>query len=148
VSVRARAVVRPAAASDHARLREIAAASKGHWGYDEERVRSWAAGLDLTRDIWIAWDGDVALGWVALVPLESGACELDDLWVDAPAMGHGIGTLLFGFACERAREWGARTLRWEAEPNAVGFYERVGAVTVGEATGSWGRTLPVMQVEL
>jgi GNAT superfamily N-acetyltransferase len=149
VSVRARrAVLQPALASDHPRLREIAAASKGYWGYDQERVRAWADGLDLTRDIWIVWDGDAALGWVALVRLPSGGCELDDLWVDPVAIGEGVGTVLFRFACDRAREWGAPVLRWETDPNAVGFYERMGAVTVGEATSSWGRTIPVMQVEL
>ncbi len=143
----ARVVVRQAAPSDHARLREIAAAAKGHWGYDEERVRSWAAGLELTGEIWVAEEDEKALGWVALARLES-ACELDDLWVDAPVIGQGVGTLLFGFACDQAREWGAHVLRWGTDPHAVGFYERMGAATVGEKTSSWGRTVPVMQVEL
>ena len=149
MSVRTRrAALRRAVPGDHARLREIAAASKGYWGYDEERVQAWAGGLDLSRDIWVACEGETALAWVALVRLDSGACELGDLWVDAPAIGQGLGTMLFRFACDQARAWGCRTLRWETEPHAVGFYERMGAATVGVATSSWGRTLPVMQVEL
>ncbi len=55
---------------------------------------------------------------------------------------------LFRHAADQARAAGARALRWEAEPNAVGFYERMGAETVGTVTSEWGRTLPVMQVEL
>jgi GNAT superfamily N-acetyltransferase len=140
--------IRPAVPADHSRLREIATASKGVWGYDDEQLRTWAAGLDLNRDIWVAEEDGGAVGWVALLPQDDGTCELDDLWVDAPAIGRGAGTALFRFASERARSRGATALRWEADPNAVGFYERMGATVVGEATSSWGRTIPVMRVEL
>jgi GNAT superfamily N-acetyltransferase len=141
-------VIRPAEPTDEPRLRAIAEASKGHWGYDADLVRDWASDLELADDVWIAWDGDTALGWVSLVRISPEKCELRDLWVDPPAIGGGVGTALFGFARDQAREWGASALRWEAEPHALGFYERMGAITVDEATSSWGRTLPVMQVEL
>jgi GNAT superfamily N-acetyltransferase len=140
-------VIRAASPGDSPRLRAIAAASKGHWGYDGDRVAVWAAGLELGGDIWIAWDGETALGWVGLTHLTDG-CELHHLWIDPAAIGQGVGTKLFRFACEQARAAGAVVLRWEAEPNAVGFYERMGAATVGDARSEWGRMLPVMQVEL
>ncbi len=35
-----------------------------------------------------------------------------------------------------------------AEPDAVGFYERIGGKRIGEAAGSWGETLPVMRIDL
>jgi GNAT superfamily N-acetyltransferase len=141
--------IRRAAAADDGRIREIAARSKGHWGYDEGRLREWAAGLDLSREIWLADEDGEPIAWLALLPPDAtGSVELDDLWVDAPAIGRGVGGELFRFACDRARELGGSALRWEAEPNAVGFYERMGAETVGTARGSWGRELPVMQVPL
>jgi GNAT superfamily N-acetyltransferase len=117
--------VRPATQDDHERLRELTFESKAHWGYDHELVRSWAATLVFAREIWVA---------------EAGG--------EPAAIGTGIGTALFRHAADRARAAGAHALRWEAEPNAVGFYERMGAETVGSATSEWGRTLPVMQVEL
>ena len=40
--------VRRADPGDGAWLREIAERSKGHWGYEEQRVREWAAALDLS----------------------------------------------------------------------------------------------------
>jgi GNAT superfamily N-acetyltransferase len=140
--------LRSAAPGDEPRLRAVAEASKAHWGYDPERVRGWAATLDLTREIWVAEVEGEIVAWAALLPASDGVCELDDLWVDPQAMGTGTGTALFRRAEARARDLGARALRWEADPNAVGFYERMGAAVVGTATSSWGRSLPVMQVEL
>jgi hypothetical protein len=40
-------------------------------------------------------------------------------------------------------------MEWEAEPNALGFYERMGAVYVRDSEPSeWGRVLAVMAVSL
>jgi GNAT superfamily N-acetyltransferase len=142
--------VRAATAADRPRLREVARASKGHWGYDAERLRTWADALEYPehREHWVAeCDGAVA-GYASLLPPEGGACVLDDLWIDPPFIGRGIGSLLFAHAVARARALGAQTVRLEAEPNAVGFYERMGARVVGSTTGSWGRELPVMALEL
>jgi GNAT superfamily N-acetyltransferase len=140
--------IRQAVPADEPRLRAIGERSKGVWGYEPERLRTWAAGLDLAREIWIADDDGEAVGWVAVLPPEDGTCELDDLWIDEPAIGRGAGTALFRFASDQARAWGATSLRWESDPNAVGFYERMGAEVVGETASSWGRTLPVMRVAL
>ena len=140
--------IRAAETADHARLRAVAEASKAHWGYDRERVRAWAGALDLSREIWVAEVGGEIVAWAALLPPADGACELDDLWVEPRAMGAGIGSALFRHAAARAENLGARSLRWEADPNAVGFYERMGAATVGTATSSWGRELPVMELAL
>ncbi len=140
--------VRLATPADHERLRELTFESKAHWGYDHELVRRWAETLDFAQEIWVAELRGKIVAWAGLSPPDGGVCELDDLWVEPTAIRTGIGTALFRHAVEWARAAGARALRWEAEPNAVGFYERMGAETVGTATSEWGRTLPVMQVEL
>jgi GNAT superfamily N-acetyltransferase len=134
---------------DEARVREIAGAAKGHWGYDPERVAGWAASMDLgDRDeTWVASVDDVVVAWAAVLPGPS-VCILDDLWVEPSFIGRGIGSALFRHAVDRARRLGANWLQWDSEPNAVGFYEKLGAVQVGETLGSWGRMLPVMQYEL
>ncbi len=141
-------VIRRAGPADDRQLREIAFRSKGQWGYDQRRLRDWASRLDLAREIWLAEEDGEPIAWLALLPPAEGVVELDDLWVDEPAIGGGVGTALFRFARVRARELGGTALRWEAEPNAIGFYERMGAETIGTAQGSWGRELPVMRVSL
>ena len=141
--------IRRAEAGDEPRLRQIAAAAKGHWGYDADRVAAWAGSLDLASRVetWVAVAGEETAGWLALLPGPS-VCMLDDLWVEPVFFGRGIGSALFRFAVDRARELGANWLQWESEPNATGFYEKLGGVQVGETLGSWGRQLPVMQFDL
>jgi GNAT superfamily N-acetyltransferase len=126
-------------------LREIAFAAKAHWGYDRERVRAWAdsIALDDGREIFVEDDA-----W-ASVFIRGEICWLEDLWVAPSAMGRGIGRRLFERAAGIGRERGCTRMEWDAEPNAVGFYERMGASHVrdGDVT-EWGRVLPVMGVSL
>jgi hypothetical protein len=64
-------------------------------------------------------------------------------------MGKGIGETLFQHAAELGRQRGAVRMEWEAEPNAIGFYARMGGSYVRESEPSaWGRTLAVMGVDL
>jgi hypothetical protein len=40
-------------------------------------------------------------------------------------------------------------MEWEAEPNALGFYERMGGRYLRDSEPSaWGRVIPVMGVDL
>jgi GNAT superfamily N-acetyltransferase len=136
------------------RLREIAGAAKAHWGYDPERVREWveAGGFEpeslSTRLVYVAEAEGEPVGWAALIPSgETG--WLEDLWVEPQWIGRGIGRLLFEHVLDRARALGASRLEWEAEPNARGFYERMGASYVRDSeTTEWGRVLDVLGVSL
>jgi GNAT superfamily N-acetyltransferase len=82
------------------------------------------------------------------VPPVGGVAVLDHLWVDRGFMHAGVGTRLFRWAAVRARERGASVLEWESDPNAAGFYVRMGGRTVRTRRSEWGRDLPVMAVEL
>lgn len=129
-----------------ARLRELAAAAKGHWGYDPELVAEWAATMRLPEEPILAERGGRVVGW-ASVERRGDVLWLEDLWVEPASMGRGVGRELF----ERARALGAGCARmeWEADPNAVPFYERMGATYVRDSPPSaWGRVLPVMGVSL
>lgn len=147
-------VVRPGAERDFARLREIAVAAKAHWGYGLDRVEEWAERGDFepeslrAREIYVAEAHGEPVGWAALIPRDE-LGWLEDLWIDPPWIGRGVGRLLFEHVAERARELGARRLEWEAEPNALGFYERMGATHVRDSeVTEWGRVLDVLGVEL
>ena len=50
-------------------------------------------------------------------------------------------------SAEHARQLGAGGLEWEAEPNALGFYEKMGARYLRDSTSEWGRTLSVMGID-
>ena len=152
MSVTAR--IRPADPFEGERLREIAEASKRHWGYDAEWVRDWAAMGDFSpaglgaKEFYVAESGGRAVAWASMIPQRE-TCILDDLWVEPEWIGKGIGAELFHFTADRARELGAERLEWEAEPHAVGFYEKMGAVWLRDSKPTvWGRVIPVMGVDL
>ena len=142
--------VRAARPADHGRLRELTFESKAHWGYDRDLVRRWADGLsfDGEQERWVAdADGEV-VAWAALVPPVDRVAVLDHLWVAPAAMGRGLGSRLFQLAADRARELGAERLEWSAEPNALGFYEKLGGRTLRDHVTEWGRLAPWMGLDL
>jgi GNAT superfamily N-acetyltransferase len=146
-------LIRPGSAGEGARLKEIAVASKGHWGYEPQLVREWAERGDFDREtlerlaLFVAEADGRAIGW-ASVELRGETAWLADLWVEPAWIGKGAGTRLFRRAADHARENGARVLEWEAEPNALGFYEKLGARRLRDSTSEWGRMLSVMGVGL
>src|SRR5262249_29905746 len=66
------------------------------------------------------------LGFSVIARVEPGVCELEDLFVDPDAMTRGIGSALVEDVASRAAAAGDRELAVTANPDAVGFYERVG----------------------
>jgi GNAT superfamily N-acetyltransferase len=134
-------------------LSEVAIASKAHWGYDSEFMARFAAVITITADyvreneVWVLDEGGEVAGFYAL--LDHGeTSELDHLWLRPGAIGKGFGRLLFEHATDRARALGARSMEWEAEPNAIGFYERMGGRADRETMGQLGRPLLVMTLEI
>ncbi|HJQ24854.1 MAG TPA: GNAT family N-acetyltransferase [Blastocatellia bacterium] len=121
----------------HGTLTKIAHAAKRHWGYPERWMELWRDVLTITpsyiaeNEVYIARLGDEVVGFYALVG--SGAkLTLDHLWLSPRQIGTGIGRSLFNHAVTTARQLGAVELEVEADPNALGFYERMGAKRVGE----------------
>lgn len=144
--------IRRAVAADAARLTEIARAAKAFWGYPEEWLALWRGDLTFTpayigeAHVFAAVSGDRIVGVYALVG-ESDRMEIDHLWVDPDAMGRGIGRVLVAHAAEQARMAGAAVIEIASDPNAVGFYERMGARAVGEVPSvPAGRMLPLLEL--
>ena len=142
--------MRAARVAHEERLRELTFESKAHWGYDGDLVRSWADGLSFPgdRERWLAEIDGELLGWAAVTPPADGIAVLDHLWVDPRCLGRGIGTRLFRVAADRARELDAERLEWSAEPNAVGFYEKLGGPKMRDHVTEWGRLAPWMGLDL
>jgi GNAT superfamily N-acetyltransferase len=142
--------IREGRSEEFERLREIAIAAKAHWGYELAWVQEWAAAGDLEpeslsrRLVYVADRQGAPIGWAALTP-RGEVGWLEDLWVEPRWIGHGVGRLLFEHVARRARQLGAHGLEWEAEPNARGFYERMGGTYVRDSqTTELGRVLEVL----
>src|SRR5919201_3407465 len=146
--------IRRADEAEGERLREIAIAATAYWGYDLDWVRRWASDGDFSprglrsKEVYVAEVNRRVVAWAALLSTGD-VLLLDDLWMEPECMGKGIGSLLFQHVAERARALGAARLEWEAEPNSVGFYEKVGGRYLRESERtSWGRVIPVMALDL
>jgi GNAT superfamily N-acetyltransferase len=125
-----------AAPDDADALTEIAHAAKRHWGYPERWIGSWREILTMRPEFiarnvaYSAMENGRAVGFY-LLTTESDGLHLDHLWITPHAMGRGIGRALFKHALEESKKLGHRTLKIEADPNAEGFYTRMGARRVG-----------------
>jgi GNAT superfamily N-acetyltransferase len=148
--------VRRARPGDAGALGRIAFAAKGHWGYPGSWMELWRPGLEVSpgffrdNEVYVAVSGGEPVGFYALVGGGRGL-DLEHLWVLPAWIGTGLGRKLFGHAMRRAQELGARTVTIESDPNAEGFYRRMGARRAGENVYELEgreRALPVMVVEL
>ncbi len=147
--------IRPAAAEELVRLRDIAADGKRYWGYDPGLVEQWLALGDFSpelfaaKHVFVAVAGGEIVAWSSLI-LKGDVCWLDDLWVAPHWIRRGVGRTLFDHAVGYATSAGASVMEWEAEPLAVAFYEKMGGRRIRESEPSaiWNRTIPVMALTL
>jgi GNAT superfamily N-acetyltransferase len=141
---------------DASRLTEVAFAAKRHWGYPEQWLESWRDLLTIRPEFIVNHETHEAIvdacivGFYALARKES-RLELRHLWVVPDWMGRGVGRSLFNHALERARALGFQELEIESDPNAEGFYQRMGARRVGASIKDLDgqkRELPILIYEM
>jgi GNAT superfamily N-acetyltransferase len=147
--------LRPAAPAEADALSRLALRSKGHWGYDDRFLAACRSELTLDPEqcdgvhTVVAQHGDTLLGFYRLAG-QAPVAELAALFVDPAAIGRGVGAMLLTDAVDRARALGISRLVIDADPNAEGFYTRMGARQVGRvASGSIaGRELPRLELAI
>ena len=142
-----------AAAEDSEMLTRIAHAAKRHWGYPESWIAAWRDVLTMRPEFiagnisYCGSEDDRLVGFYVLTS-EADGLHLDHLWIVPEAMGRGIGRALFEHAVVQAKNLGVASIRIEADPNAEGFYERMGARRTGTAVSEvegTRRELPLME---
>lgn len=135
-------------------LTRIAIAAKRHWGYPEHWMEIWIPEMTFTPDYfetnesWVAVEQDAPIAFYTVQERE-GSAWIENMWVDPAWIGHGIGKKLFQHAVACAKAQGYQTLQLEAEPNAVGFYEKMGMNKIGERLSEMDgqpRIIPIMEM--
>jgi GNAT superfamily N-acetyltransferase len=129
--------IRSASPDEAATLTTIALDAKRYWGYPEHWIKHWESDLTITpefiRDNHVyvdEADGEIR-GFYALCVAGSNA-DLEHMWVRPEAIGTGVGKELFLDAMERAAKLNVEAVEIASDPNAAGFYKRMGATQIGE----------------
>lgn len=132
-------------------LTAIAFAAKRHWGYQERWIEQWVPLLTITPEtitrleVW-CWERSDEIVAFYVLERQGKRASLEHLWVLPFHMGQGVGRALFEHAVEIARARGCDVLEIESDPNAAGFYERMGAEPAGQRASKVDghpRVLPV-----
>jgi ribosomal protein S18 acetylase RimI-like enzyme len=141
---------------DAAALTEIAHLAKRSWGYPESWIEGWRDILTMRPEFiaaniaYCAIDDDRPVGFY-LLTTEGDGLHLDHLWILPTAMGRGLGRALFEHARAQATHRGFDSIKIEADPNAEGFYRRMGARRIGTSvTQIEGerRELPILEFKV
>jgi GNAT superfamily N-acetyltransferase len=137
-------------------LSRIALAAKAHWGYPADFMARCRMALAVdpammaNRTFRLAEDGDGAiLGFYGFEP-EADGIGLSHFFVAPPAIGHGVGRALWQDAVARARRLKQPRLIVVSDPNAAGFYQRMGARPAGARPSEIdpAHALPVLCLDL
>jgi len=148
-------MIRRASTTEAATLSQIALDAKRYWGYPEHWIKHWEADLTISPEfitdnqVFVAESEGQIRGFYALT-LSGEKAELEHMWVMPQYIGTGVGKELFLDAMERAAAMSVQEVEILADPNAAGFYERMGATRIGETESSIDgevRKLPRLKIE-
>jgi ribosomal protein S18 acetylase RimI-like enzyme len=148
--------VRPARPEDAGEVSRLAMRAKATWSYPAAWLDAWREELTLTEaylrenPAWCAEKDGRLVGFCAL-EADGEGLEIGHLWVDPECQGAGIGRALMREAMKTAgRLRPAVAVRVVADPNAVSFYQALGARLTGflpaPMPGAPSRELPVLEL--
>jgi N-acetylglutamate synthase-like GNAT family acetyltransferase len=146
--------IRRASTEDAPTLTRIAHDAKRYWGYPEHWIKHWQSDLTispeyLANQVFVAEKDQQVLGFYALV-MRRDKAELDHLWVTPEKIGSGIGKELFIHAMQTAAQQNISEVEIDSDPNAEGFYQKMGAHRIGETVSeidSEPRAVPRLKVD-
>ncbi len=130
-------IIRRALTTEAEALTLIAQDAKRYWGYPEHWLKLWQDELTILPDfvannpVHVAEDEGNLLGFYALIRGEDRA-QLEHLWVAPRFIGQGIGKDLFIHAMQEAAGQNVSVIEISSDPNAEGFYRKMGAEKIGE----------------
>jgi GNAT superfamily N-acetyltransferase len=148
-------VIRPARPAEAAALTDLALRSKAYWGYESDFLARCRAALEVktaalsANPHFVAERAGRRVGFYGFEPLPDGV-GLDYLFVEPDCVGQGVGSALWRHAVATAGRLGHPVLTVVADPNAAGFYRRMGAEPAGDVASDLepGRLLPVFRLRL
>jgi GNAT superfamily N-acetyltransferase len=148
-------MIRRATTEEASTLTTIAFEAKRYWGYPEHWIKHWESDLTISSDfirdnhVYVAEENGEISGFYALCVADNKA-ELEHMWVTPALIGTGLGKELFLDAMERAAQLAVSSVEISSDPNAAGFYKRMGATQIGETDSvvdGHTRKLPRLEIK-
>ncbi|WP_027964100.1 GNAT family N-acetyltransferase [Halalkalibacillus halophilus] len=134
-------------------LSEIAMKSKAYWGYSKDFLHKCNDELTVTKDsidhnfVYVIEKDRKLIGFYNLSINQK---ELDALFIAPDFIGKGVGRVLWSDLIEKAKESNLKDFTIESDPEAAGFYVKMGAEKIGytNSTVFPGRSLPVFKMKI
>lgn len=149
-------IIRQAQPNEADLLTDVTLRSKAYWGYDADFMKNVTPILTIhaetiaTSEYWVLETDGVVQGYYSLeAPIED-SITLENLFIVPEAIGKGYGKTLLRHALQTAVERGFKVVTLDSDPNAEGFYLKLGAERVGERPSNImaNRILPLMRFDL
>jgi hypothetical protein len=119
-------------------LSSVAFESKKFWGYSNELMNLWKDDLEISREYILknnvikVFDGNTFIGFFAIKQQNEKSAELDHLWLKPESIKKNYGRAIFSFIINDLSSNNIEKFILIAEPNAIGFYQKMNGKVVGE----------------
>lgn len=133
-------------------LTEITFAAKAYWQYPKQYYTIWRDQLTITghyieeNHVYLAERDNAIIGYFSVIDVRGDFCSgpvvvekgywLEHIFIRPGEMYKGVGSVLMEQVRQLCREQGAAFFRLFCDPYSQGFYEKHGAVLVGEVPSS------------
>lgn len=156
-------IIRDGFKNDSDVLTAISFASKGHWNYPKEYFKVWKDELTITpayikkNRIYVAEKDEQVIGYLSLVEVKKDYWAgkvfvkkgfwLEHIFILPEYIGKGVGSRLLTMLKIKCKELHIEKVNIFSDPNATGFYDKMGARYLGESPSSIaGRTVPLYEL--
>ncbi len=147
---------RPATVADLEPMNRLIMSAKASWGYSVEQLDSWREELTINESSLARCNFQLVedsehhlLGVYSTSAMRADKVELEDCWVAPSAQSRGVGKAMIEHLKRELPSRGVTKVHIIADPNALGFYIRMGAEQVAEKPSSVpGRMLPILELNL
>lgn len=145
--------IREALLSEGNELSELALQSKATWDYSEEFILACKEDLTITEEyiknnfVYVLENDNTMIGFFSFLRNEN---ALDFLYIHPRYKGKGYGKILWEYVIQHANELGIKSFTIDSDPNAKGFYLKMGAKLIGEtpSTVFVDRLLPLLKYDV
>lgn len=138
----------PATSADTPSLRRLARGSEAVWGYDEVFMERFYREFNITErfieenPVYVACSGKELVAFWGMRQ-DGGKWELEYFYIEAGRLGCGYGRQMWGHLTGWCKDRGIGCFHFVTSPQAIGFYEKMGAVRDGERESVIdGRAIP------